>query len=85
MTLQEYLNKHKPSTVTLELIEKLKAFSHEDDFFFGVLSQSTVDSDRQLIIDYIDHGEDVSYSSILLCALEVGQKREELKKDNPAQ
>ena len=85
MTLQEHLNKHKPSKVTLELIEKLRAFSQEDDYFFGVLSQSTVDSDRQLIIDYIDNGEDVSYSNILLCALEVGQKRAELKKDNPAQ
>lgn len=85
MTLQEYLNKHKPSKVTLDLIEKLKAFSHEDDFFFGVLSQSAVESDRQLIIDYIDNGEDVSYSNILLFALEVGQKREELEKDNPAQ
>lgn len=84
MTLQEYLNKHKPSKVTLELIEKLKAFSQEDDYFFGVLAQSAVDSDRKLIIDYIDNGKDVSYSNILLFALEVGQKREELKKDNPA-
>ena len=85
MTLQEYLNKHKPSKVTLELIEKLKAFSQEDDYILGTLAQSSYDEDRQLIIDYIDSGEDVSYSNILLCALEVGQKREELKKDNPAQ
>ncbi|MBQ3285399.1 MAG: hypothetical protein IJH40_07135 [Ruminococcus sp.] len=82
MTLKEYCKNNNPSKVTLELIEKLKAFSNEDDYFFGVLSQSAVDSDRQLIIDYIDKGKDVSYSNILLFALEVGQKREEIERQS---
>ena len=85
MTLQEYLNKHKPSKVTLELIEKLKAFSQEDDYILGTLAESPYDEDRQLIIDYIDNGEDVSYSNVLLFSLEVGLRREQLEKDNPAQ
>ena len=84
MTLQEYLNKHKPSKITRELIEKLTSFSHEDDYFLGVLAQSPYDEDRQLIIDYIDNGEDVSYSNVLLFSLEVGLRREQLEKDNPA-
>ena len=84
MTLQEYLNKHKPSKVTLELIEKLKAFSQEDDYTLGTLAESPYDEDRQLIIDYIDNGEDVNYSNVLLFSLEVGLRREQLEKDNPA-
>lgn len=84
MTLQEYLNKHNPSKVTLELIEKLKAFSQEDDYILGTLAESPYDEDRQLIIDYIDNGEDVNYSNMLLFSLEVGLRREQLEKDNPA-
>ena len=83
MTLQEYLSKHKPSKVTLELIEKLKAFSQEDDYILGAVVQSPYDEDRQLIIDYINNSEDVSYSNVLLFSLEVGLRREQPEKDNP--
>lgn len=82
MTLKEYLEKHPPSTVTKELIRKLQQFSHEDDYILGTLAESPYDEDRQLIIDYIDHGEDVSYSNVILFALEVGLKREQMEAEN---
>lgn len=82
MTLEEYLQKHPPSAVTKELIRKLRQFSGEDDYILGTLAESPFDEDRQLIIDYIDHGEDVSYSNVILFSLEVGMKREQTESEN---
>ncbi|MBQ3264247.1 MAG: hypothetical protein IJH07_00580 [Ruminococcus sp.] len=78
MTVEEYIQKKKPSKVTLELIERLKTFSQDPDYILGTLADSPYDEDRQLIIDYIDHGEDVSYENVLLFSLEVGQKRKKM-------
>lgn len=75
MTVDEYIKNRKPSKVTLELIEKLKRFSHDDDYILGILADSSYDEDRQLIIDYIEKGEDVSYENVILFFLEVGQHR----------
>ena len=75
MTIDEYIKNNKPSKVTLELIEKLKAFSNDDDYILGTLADSSYDEDRQLIIDYIEKGEDVSYENVILFSLEVGQNR----------
>ena len=76
MTLKEYINKKPPSEITLALIKRLKEYSEEDDFILGVLAQSVYDKDRQLILDYINDGSDVSYESILLFSLEIGQQRD---------
>ncbi|MEE1124885.1 MAG: hypothetical protein U0L18_02980 [Acutalibacteraceae bacterium] len=75
MTLNEYCKTKYCSRVTMELIEKLKVFSSEDDYIIGVLSDSDYDEDRKKIIDFIDNGEDVSYESIILYSLEIGMKR----------
>lgn len=82
MTLEEYLKKHPPSAVTKELIRKLQQFSNEDDYILGTLADSSYDEDRQLIIDYIDHGEDVTYSNVILFSLEAGMKREQMEAEN---
>lgn len=79
MTVEEYIHKKKPTKVTLELIEKLKRFSRDPDYILGTLADSPYDEDRQLIIDYIDHGEDVSCENVILFSLEVGQKKENAK------
>jgi len=79
MTVEEYIEKKNPSKVTLELIEKLKRFSHDPDYIIGVLSDSKYDEDRQLIIDYIDHGEDVSYENVILFSLSVAIFRDKLQ------
>lgn len=78
MTLEEYLIKYPPSMVTKELIRKLQQFSKEDDYILGVLAESPFDVDRQLIIDYIEHGKDVDYCNVILFSLEVGLKREQM-------
>lgn len=80
MTIDEFIQKKKPSEVTLQLIEKLKMFSQDPDYILGTLAESPYDEDRQLIIDYIDNGKDVSYENVLLFSLEVGiQRREKLQ------
>ena len=76
MTVNDYCEKRQRSDVTLKLIEKLKRFDDTDDYIFGVLSQSPYDEDRQLIIDYIDKGKDVSYENVLLFSLEIGLQRD---------
>lgn len=78
MTVEEYCNDKQRSDVTLELIEKLKQFSTDDDYILGTLADSEFDEDRKLIIDYIDNGEDVNYESVILFSLEVGQQRDKL-------
>ncbi len=78
MTVEEYCNAKQRSDVTLELIEKLKQFSTDDDYILGTLADSEFDEDRKLIIDYIDNGEDVNYESVILFSLEVGQQRDKL-------
>lgn len=78
MTVEEYCNAKQRSDVTLELIEKLKQFSTDDDYILGTLADSEFDEDRKLIIDYIDNGEDVSYENVILFSLEVGQRRDKL-------
>ena len=78
MTVEEYCNSKQRSDVTLELIEKLKQFSTDDDYILGTLADSEFDEDRKLIIDFIDNGEDVNYESVILFSLEVGQQRDKL-------
>ena len=75
MTLDEYIKKKNPSKVSLQLIKKLQVFSKESDFIIGVLSDSPYDEDRQLVIDYIDNGEDVTYENIILFSLAVARER----------
>ena len=74
MTVKEYCSK-KRSKTTIELIKKLMQFSDEDDYILGVLAESNLDSDRQLIIDYIDKSNEADYENIILFALEIGNAR----------
>ena len=82
MTLEEYVKKYPPSMVTKELIRKLQQFSKDDDYILGVLAESPYDVDRQLIIDYIEYGEDVDYCNVILFSMEVGLKREQMEAEN---
>lgn len=76
MTVKEYCNKTQRSEITLMLIEELKQFSTTDDYILGVLANSKNEEDRRTILNYIQHGTDVTYESIILLSLELGQNRE---------
>ena len=78
MTVSEYCSVKQRSRTTLELIEKLRQFSSDDDYILGVLAESEFDEDRKLMIDYIENGEDVSYENVILFSLEVGLQRDRL-------
>ena len=78
LTVAEYIKKKNPSQITLRLIERLRTFTDDDDYVIGILAYSPYDEDRKLIIDYIDHGEDVSYENVILSSLEVRQRRKKM-------
>ena len=73
MTLNEYMKLHPPSIITTSLINELKRYSQEDDYVIGILLDCESDAEKQHLLDYIRHGKDVSYESIILCALEIAQ------------
>lgn len=76
MTLNRYCKDRKLSKTTLQLIDKLKAFSEGDEeFILGVLIDLKSDDEREIVIKYIDEGNDVSYENIILVALELNQQR----------
>lgn len=71
MTLNEYMKLHPSSIITTSLINELKRYSQEDDFVIGILLDCESDAEKQHLLDYIRQGKDVSYESIILCALEI--------------
>lgn len=62
------------------LFDKLKDFYHNKDFVCGVSSMVKTDEERQVVMDYMDKGENVTSSNIILLALSLKQKR--LKSNN---
>ena len=58
-----------------KLYDKLKEYYPDKDFVCGVISNVKNDEDRQVLIDYIDFGEDVSVENIILYALDLNLKR----------
>jgi hypothetical protein len=75
MTLKQYLQSKTVSKTITVLVEKLKQFSSEDDYIIGILVDVETDEERQLLIDYIDNGEDVTYESVILFALDINLQR----------
>lgn len=73
MTINEYLKKHSPSKTTLDLIERLKEYSTDDDYVVGILLDCESEADKQELLEYIQNGEDVSYDNIILYAFVIAQ------------
>lgn len=73
MTINEYIKKHSPSKTTLDLIERLKEYSTDDDYVVGILLDCESETDKQELLEYIQNGEDVSYDNIILYALVIAQ------------
>lgn len=73
MTINEYLKKHSSSKTTLDLIERLKEYSTDDDYVVGILLDCESEADKQELLEYIQNGEDVSYDNIILYALVIAQ------------
>ena len=65
-----------------KLFDRLKEYYPDKDFVGGVISYVKNDEDRQMLIDYIDFGDDVSVENIILYALEVNKKRTDDIEDN---
>lgn len=67
--------KSKLSTVGVKLYEQLQKLWDHEDFILGVLSFADNDADRQVVLDYIQNGKDVTTDSISLLALELHLNR----------
>ena len=82
MTLDEFAKRKNLSALGLELMEKLKQFSSDNDFIIGVLLDVYDEEDKQALLDYIENGKDVSYENVNLYALELGQERDKISNTN---
>ena len=60
----------------LELIKLLEQYSNEFDYIVGTVNDLKTEEERQTVIDYILHGEDVSYESITLLAFDINLQRQ---------
>lgn len=52
------------------LFRKLRDYYDNYDFVIGVMSNVIDDEHVQMIIDYMDYGEDVSVENIILMSIE---------------
>lgn len=75
MKEQEYLEKKKTSSVVKALVELLNNYSKSDEYIDGILSVLDTEDECKELIDYIQSGEDVSYSNILLMAWDINDNR----------
>lgn len=67
--------KSKLSPVGEKLYRQLQTLWDHEDFILGVLSFADNDEDRQVVLNYIQNGEDVTTDSISLLALELNINR----------
>lgn len=58
-----------------KLRDKLKTVSKDKDFILGVLLDAETEEDQQVIIDYIDKGEDVNEQNVTLLSVFLYNKR----------
>ena len=82
MTLEEFTKRKMLSALDLELVERLKQFSSDNDYIIGVLLDVYNEDDKQALLDYIENGKDVSYENVILYALELGQERDKISNTN---
>ena len=75
MNEQEYLEKKKTSSVVKTLVELLNIYSKSDEYIDGILSVLDNEDECIELIDYIQNGEDVNYSNILLMAWDINDNR----------
>lgn len=75
MNEQEYLEKKKTSSVVKKLVESLNIYSKSDEYIDGILSVLDNEGECKELIDYIQNGEDVNYSNILLMAWDINDNR----------
>lgn len=75
MLMNGGMNKMQGKKIKRKLFEKLKEFYRDKDFVGGVMSNVQHDEDRQVIIDYIEKGEDVTEKNIILLSLYLSNKR----------
>lgn len=59
----------------IELCRKLVSIKADKDFVKGVMCYLETDEERQIVIDYIEKGEDVNTTQINLLSLDIELER----------
>lgn len=75
MALFPYLQKLHLSPMRIELIDKVKNISNERDFIIGMAVLCKHDDDAKYMLEYIERGEEVTYSQLMAQALYLRQVR----------
>lgn len=68
------------SRLELKLYNALLSVSDDDDFIIGAMTNVEHDDDRKSLIKFIESGENVTYSNVLLESVILDQKRRGLIK-----
>lgn len=68
------------SALELKLYDALITVSDDDDFIIGAMTNVDHDDDRKALIKFIEAGENVTYSNVLLESVILDQKRRGLIK-----
>ena len=71
MTLEEFTKRKMLSALDLELVERLKQFSSDNDYIIGVLLDVYNEDDKQALLDYIENGNIVN--SVNMPAVSMGR------------
>lgn len=72
-------NVKSKETITNKLIRKLRALFDDDEFVSGILIYASHVEDRKTILEFIEHGEDVSVETVTVLALDLDDARSELQ------
>lgn len=65
------------STITKNLIIKLRELFDDNDFINGILVYADNIEDRKAILDFINEGKDVDVETVTVLALELNDNRNE--------
>lgn len=65
----------KRSPLQVKLIKKLRQISTDPEFILSVITDAQHDDDARYMIEYINRGEDVTYSQLILQAMHLSMVR----------
>lgn len=75
MTLRELIQRETANELGKSLVKELCKFSDDEEYIAGVLLDVKNEEDKEILLRYIQSGDDVDYEQIILNALWLNQQR----------
>ena len=77
MTAEEYVNRERSrSSVSEKLFSLLLEVTDDLENLCGIFADLQTDEERQLLIDYIEKGEDVNEEQLILNSIWIAQQND---------